>query len=174
MDLNVEQQVCEPLQGSLLLTTREVVALGLSEDDARTTLTLHAAFTTETDEGWNGEYIEDDPDDDLMLRFDVWLTTGEDTEALWPEGGSWCTSIPASTPLEAQRVLLQQIYTEAIRSASAGSFQTRMEELSHLGIDSLTKYAPAMLYGAFAAVKAERDGRSARKLFVITEEAELL
>ena len=62
-------------------------------------------------EGWNGDYDPENPEDDNLLRFDVYVKTDDPSwehtggwEAV--EDGSYCTRVPADTdPKELKRLL---------------------------------------------------------------------
>ena len=63
-------------------------------------------------EGWGGDYVEDDPSDEELLRFSVYVLINEEWEPV--DDASYCTGLPASTPeaiLErALGVLLDEYY----------------------------------------------------------------
>lgn len=65
-------------------------------------------------EGWNGDYNEDDPDDDELLRFDAYVFEAEDNSDYWREvpGASYCTRTPVATPMETKKALLYVILNE--------------------------------------------------------------
>ncbi len=69
------------------------------------------------DEGWSGDYNPDDPDDENLLRFDVYIKRDGDWEAV--EDASYCTRMPADTDPEilkrALKLLLKE-YTNALRA----------------------------------------------------------
>lgn len=69
------------------------------------------------DEGWCGDYDPDDPDDENLLRFDVYIRREGNWEAV--EDASYCTRMPADTKPEilkrALELLLKE-YTDVLRS----------------------------------------------------------
>lgn len=74
-------------------------------------------------EGHCGEYNPDDPTDENLLRFDVYVNAnyGIDDEPDWKEidDGSYCTHVPATTPTERLIELckiLHRRYTDVIDS----------------------------------------------------------
>ena len=81
------------------------------------------------DEGNNGDYDPDDPEDVNLLRFDGYRKFGKD----WEEIGdsSYCTQMPASTPLPILRSALEHIMESAAdHILSDGRAKRIMEELS--------------------------------------------
>ena len=69
-------------------------------------------------EGWQGDYDENDPEDERLLRFDIYFKEGEEWEAL--DGGSYCTQIPENTPQEIQNELVSYIYDEVVDQVEGG------------------------------------------------------
>jgi len=61
-------------------------------------------------EGWNGDYNEDDPDDENLLRFDVDIK--QDGEWFAVDDASYCTQIPVTTDHETLKKLLEYIMAE--------------------------------------------------------------
>lgn len=84
------------------------------------------------DEGWSGDYDPDDPNDENLLRFDVYRR-GPDGEWEEVEDASYCTQMPASTCKEvlqrALRMLLKE-YTNALSSNPNCSVKKLGESLS--------------------------------------------
>jgi len=86
-------------------------------------------------EGWCGDFDEDDPDDEPLLRFDVhdlkYPKDMEEEETWWNcrsrQDNSYCTQLPAWTPIER----LQEI-CKAIAESVAGEehWKRRLEEWS--------------------------------------------
>ncbi len=73
-------------------------------------------------EGWGGEYNEDDPNDQPLLRFDVelhraWFPVeawgGRCVHGDWfmPQDASYCTRMPADSPPEVLRAGLEYLWT---------------------------------------------------------------
>jgi len=63
-------------------------------------------------EGWSGDYNEDDPDDENLLRFDVERRAGEDEFGVeWEavDDASYCTAVRADTNPEALMLGLRAI-----------------------------------------------------------------
>ena len=65
------------------------------------------------DEGWFGDYNEENPDDEPLLRFDV-DARGDDTHGEWyePSDSSYCTCTPATTDRATLVRLLKILYRE--------------------------------------------------------------
>ena len=92
-------------------------------------VTLH----DETGEGWNGDYDPSDPNDSLLLRFDVdHLVDGE-----WEpvDNGSMCTGLSADISPEKANVALQIIMKEVGDPVRAGnSIKKTCERLSWIEV----------------------------------------
>lgn len=84
------------------------------------------------DEGWNGEYNPDDPNDTQLLRFNCYecdetgFTVENPNRWRQMDDGSYCTSMPVGTPV---KILAQAaaIILEAIEDVY---YKRRLEELS--------------------------------------------
>ena len=67
-------------------------------------------------EGYSGDYNEDDPDDENLLRFDVYAAADPDPNNELDDGwvmvedASYCTQVPASTDPEELERLLRAIF----------------------------------------------------------------
>lgn len=99
-------------------------------------------------EGWCGEYSPDDPDDEELLRFDVFFW--EPSEDGWdeyngktgnwgdPGDASYCTRFPYNSTLEEQQKGLQIIMANVYDPLMSGySIKKMCEELSWIGLDWL-------------------------------------
>lgn len=63
------------------------------------------------DEGWNGDYDPDDPEDCNLLRFTIYIKNDEgDWEQV--DDASYCTTVPYDTPEEELRSKLETIFKE--------------------------------------------------------------
>ncbi len=92
-------------------------------------------------EGWCGDYNENDPDDEELLRFDVYIMTegyvSEDFDG-WEEmeDSSYCTQIPACTPrdvLEEKIKIIFERYRDMVVDYRLGTSVKKLgEELSWL------------------------------------------
>ena len=95
----------------------------LIENDVR--VTLH----DETGEGWNGDWDCDDPNDQLLLRFDVDHFENGDWVAV--DNASYCTAIPASIDPEkanrAVKIIMKEV-ADCVRSGT--SIKRKCEFLS--------------------------------------------
>lgn len=59
-------------------------------------------------EGWNGDYDPDDPDDDNLLRFDIYVRADDGWEEV--EDASYCTRVKADAPFDVLEDKLMGIY----------------------------------------------------------------
>lgn len=88
------------------------------------------------DEGWCGDYNPEDPEDQNLLRFDVYIKR----DGFWDpvEDASYCTRMPADTCPDilkaALRMLLKE-YTEALRSDPECSVKKLGEAMSWMSPD---------------------------------------
>ena len=87
----------------------------------------------ETNEGWNGDFDPDDPNDCLLLRFDVDFMDNGSWEPV--DNGSMCTRLPADLePVKAQQAL-QIIMNEVGDAVRAGiSIKKACEHLSWIEV----------------------------------------
>jgi len=102
----------------------------------------------ELGEGWSGDYNEEDPNDEELLRFDVsiWLPDVDDVQGVgdWcdPGDASYCTRFPASATPEQRLKGLELIMNEVYEDATAGHRIKKIcEHLSWIGLDWLDKKA---------------------------------
>jgi len=99
-------------------------------------ITLH----DETGEGKNGNYNPDDPEDQPMLRFDVYeLDEGEWVEV---DSASYCTALPATVSEEMMDKALMVLMRELGPGVRAGvSIKKKAERLSWLSPENLDRTA---------------------------------
>jgi hypothetical protein len=73
-----------------------------------------------TNEGWGGDYDSSDPDDQLLLRFDV--DERIDNSDSWQpiDDASYCTALPASTPKDLLNKALEIIMSEVKEAVEKG------------------------------------------------------
>ena len=90
------------------------------------------------EEGWNGYYDEEDPDDEKLLRFDVYV---KDTNGAYGNGwqpvsdASYCTRIPEKTSQEQQNDIVKRIFDEVEEPLLAGhSIKKLCERLSWIDV----------------------------------------
>lgn len=87
-------------------------------------------------EGWEGDYDPDDPSDENLLRFDVFIK--EESHWVDPGDASYCTQVPASTSVEL--LILGACYIlEEVRGA--GSLKRSCERLSWISPELLAAIA---------------------------------
>lgn len=82
-------------------------------------------------EGYSGDYDPNDPRDEPLIRFTVWLD-GE----LVPQG-SYCTLLPATLNTEQLKKAAKIIFDAAHESLLDDSFGRKMQEISWIGPDWL-------------------------------------
>ena len=63
-------------------------------------------------EGWRGDYDPEDPDDEALLRFDVYFRETEEEEWTEVDDASYCTSVPVSTDIQELKAKLLVLYRE--------------------------------------------------------------
>ena len=87
-------------------------------------------------EGYSGEYDEDDPLDEKLMRFDVFRRESEDAE--WEEvpDSSYCTQLPDSLSDELKQKALERIMDDVY--GYTGSIKRRCEELSWISPEWLS------------------------------------
>jgi len=99
------------------------VQYSLTEDEVR--VDLH----DETNEGWNGDYDPNNPDDQLLLRFDI-SYQGEPVD-----NASYCTQIPANISDQQANQVLRLIMQEVKSSVIGGvSIKKKCEYLSWISL----------------------------------------
>jgi hypothetical protein len=69
-------------------------------------------------EGRNGDYNSFDPDDQNMLRFSVYVVRSNGALEE-PQDSSYCTNVPASTPLLALEYLLVSMLNQIINKVGS-------------------------------------------------------
>ena len=79
-----------------------------AEDDV-----IRVEFVT-LGEGYYGDYNPDNPDDEELIRFDVYAKGLEGFENEWEmvDDASYCTSIPVDTPIEELEEKIEIIFKE--------------------------------------------------------------
>ena len=85
----------------------------LIDNDVR--VSLH----DETSEGWGGDYDMEDPNDQLLLRFDVDYFANGDWQAV--DNASYCTAIPANIEPEKAQKAVEVIMNEVGDSVRSGT-----------------------------------------------------
>lgn len=90
------------------------------------------------DEGLDGYYNEDDPNDQALLRFDVYELINGEWEPM--DDASYCTMMPVGTDPKIMHRGLEVIHEEVSRYASAGySLKKACESLSWMNPDWFAK-----------------------------------
>lgn len=88
---------------------------------------------SELGEGYNGFYNPEDPEDNELLRFDVYRWDGIDWEPV--DDASYCTRVTVDTPPERQTELLRQIMDVVKDDVLAGiSIKRKCELLSWIDL----------------------------------------
>lgn len=68
-------------------------------------------------EGVSGDYEEDDPEDERLLRFYIYTRENESEDFVYVEDSSYCTNFPLESTEEEKRngleVLMQGVYEHA-------------------------------------------------------------
>ena len=75
---------------------------------------------TETHEGWDGDYNPEDPNDQLLFRFDVDRLVDGNWEPI--DDASYCTRLTADLPSNKVQRALEYLLDQIYPSASEGSF----------------------------------------------------
>ena len=90
-------------------------------------------------EGYNGDYNPLDPEDENLLRFDVYCKRTPDSEWEEVEDASYCTNVPAKTPEDELERLLRILfdrYSDVIDDYLDGTSVKKLgEELSWIGCE---------------------------------------
>ncbi len=92
-------------------------------------------------EGWNGDYNPEDPDDEELLRFDVYYKNPEDKDMDWMEveDASYCTQLPADASEDILEKAVTAIFKRyddvATHIISGGSVKKMGEELSWISVE---------------------------------------
>lgn len=123
-------------------------APGLAEPAAATAepdrnVLVITSLSTDTGEGYHGEFDPDDPDDLLLYRFDIEIALpSEPTRRAFVDDASYCTQLPAAVPVEMRLRALAAIHHEAVNSLSGGaSIKKAMEQMSWIGPSDFTTHA---------------------------------
>lgn len=80
------------------------------------------------DEGYEGYYQSEDPDDVPLLRFDIATWNNEDKQWVCLEDASYCTLMPIDTPRGILMLGLKALMSEFYSSALEGSVNRRLCE----------------------------------------------
>ena len=92
-------------------------------------------------EGWNGDYNPEDPDDEELLRFDVYYKNPEDKDMDWMEveDASYCTQLSADASEDILEKAVTAIFKRyddvATHIISGGSVKEMGEELSWISAE---------------------------------------
>jgi hypothetical protein len=86
----------------------------------------YKAQWSDIDEGWDGFYDPNDPNDQKLYRFDTYEMVDGEWETI--DDGSYCTAVPVGTPDEMLKTGLSLIL-EALNK-NAGSKKRMLEEFS--------------------------------------------
>lgn len=90
----------------------------------------------ETCEGWNGDYDATDPNDELLLRFDVSRLVNGEWEPV--DNASYCTQLPASTSSDKISKALNSIMSEVADAVRDGaSIKKTCERMSWISANEL-------------------------------------
>ena len=91
---------------------------------------VKVSLHTDTNEGWNGDYNPDDPDDDLLYRFDVDVLINNVWEPV--DDASYCTALKASSVYtdKALSYLMSEIYPAINSGASIKKLCERLSWIS--------------------------------------------
>lgn len=79
-------------------------------------------------EGWNGDYDPNDPNDEALLRFDIYELVNGEWEPL-PDA-SYCTAIPVSTHPATIRLALEIIMKETAERDNVKKVAERLSWLT--------------------------------------------
>jgi hypothetical protein len=91
---------------------------------------------TDTYEGWEGDYNPNDPDDDLLFRFDVDRLIDSEWQAI--DDASYCTRLTVDLPSDTIYKALNHLLNEVYEAASQGnSIKKACERLSWIQADWL-------------------------------------
>jgi len=81
----------------------------------------------ELGEGWDGDYDPNDPNDEELFRFDVYLK--KDGKWIDPGDVSYCTQLPVTLTREKQRIALE-IIVDRLYDQPVSYWKKICEELS--------------------------------------------
>lgn len=80
---------------------------------------VRVSLSDECNEGWNGDYNPDDPNDEMLLRFDVSVRVCQDE---WVYLESYCTQLPNTISTEqavnALRHIMFHVYDGVVANNS--------------------------------------------------------
>jgi hypothetical protein len=85
-------------------------------------------------EGWNGDYNENDPDDEALMRFDVYIKQPETFNYPYPndwyplDDASYCTAFPESASQELQDKAVRFIMDE-VKDSLLENFNSILEAI---------------------------------------------
>lgn len=94
-------------------------------------------------EGYNGEYDPRDPEDELLLRFDVAVKAEGIGDFVTVE--SRCTCFPASTPIKDKEAALDMLldhFHHAYTSHPGHSLRSLADRLSYISADTYQDLVP--------------------------------
>ena len=95
---------------------------------------IRVSLHTDTFEGWEGDYNPEDPEDELLFRFDVDRKVDENWEPI--DDASYCTRLTADLPSETIYKALDYLMNEIYSAASEGnSIKKTCERLSWIRAD---------------------------------------
>ena len=87
----------------------------------------------ETNEGYNGEYNPDDPEDKLLMRFDIYQY--KDNEWVEVDNSSYCTELPSNLGADKAHQALSIIMLEVADDVRANiSIKKKCEWLSWIKV----------------------------------------
>jgi hypothetical protein len=90
----------------------------------------------DTNEGWGGDYDNSNPDDELLLRFDVDERIGNTNSWQPIDDASYCTALPANTSKDKIDKALHLIMFEVKDAVESGySIKKTCERLSWINLN---------------------------------------
>ena len=127
---SVEKEVLMQSPVNIIYNENDSTPISINDD-------LIKAEWVNLDEGWCGDYNEDDPDDVNLLRFDISVKNPHTNEWEEVEDASYCTRMPADSNIEILEASLLSIFKE-YRNAitdydSMPSVKKLGEQLSWIG-----------------------------------------
>ena len=94
------------------------------------------------DEGLNGDYIEDDPDDVPLLRFSVYVYDEETKGYNAVDDGSYCTMVPRNVSDDVGRNACEFIHEKVVGLVLEGSSIKKIgEDLSNIDSSQFSRVA---------------------------------
>ena len=114
-------------------------------------------------EGWSGDYDEEDPQDENLLRLYVYMRDMQDKALPWKEveEGSVCTALPALTPGSVRKGILAVVLAEADASVDKEQRSISrhlMDEFSYISAEWPEQGAYMHLPGGLAGSGAITGG----------------